>query len=761
VWLLTQKDLSERYTTTAMNRLFNKVPKRKLRPLRNPPPPSSNSSSYISFTKNNNCDGDAPIAIKDNENVRLVSFSGDHDEILKDIFLVTYPSVENSCSLIIDDAFVETEKYNDCSLHDEDEDNSEQNNGDDVENPADLKTYGIHGSNAAEIYEEQRNTVVKGDGCTGVIEEVEENDDDDDDDDDGNDGDDDYISDFDKDDESLYDSSLGNDRVDRCSAVVNILKDKGIERHYSSLAGGGLRATAIKYIIQRTAMLLIWTHDSMTQRDLPLVTKEVLSWFFEVITTHYLLVEKFLTEYLDKLRRFSASTCINYICDFIKAITWFVWFREGRIQEFKIGTNDDRGILYLLQQLKKSLKPSLKKQRLANSLENMIAHRRFPVGGIAKLQVIMTDDIQWAYSIDPYCVSRSRAIYNQFLSILVSALYVFSPQGRVGGIQDIRISQYSALLHDGYTTSSNFKTVGKYLMQPITISAIVKKLLVSYKMVRDMKKNFTSEFFFLTFSGTPHDRLGRLITIYFHKKDSAMKVTTTVLRSMVESEANTLNRKGLISDGDLKSLQNINGHSEKTSEQYYIKQRTFDDVQSGNRIFERISENSISEKDRSERLHDTCQNSKLTPMTYVVSRSDARNTMLSSTQMDTENDINRKRRKIDDSASVSEPIQLSFTTPTRSDRNGSSLEAFSTSSAVNYPPIIEELDCAHNNFDLEEERLRCISNAKNNGSNKNINDQAELNWGLKHPEILDTYRKRNTWTNAELDYIGTLVAKLG
>jgi hypothetical protein len=39
--------------------------------------------------------------------------------------------------------------------------------------------------------------------------------------------------------------------------------------------------------------------------------------------------------------------------------------------------------------------------------------------------------------------------------------------------------------------------------------------------------------------------------------------------------------------------------------------------------------------------------------------------------------------------------------------------------------------------------------------------QTEIIWGSKHPEINDTHRKRNTWTSAELDYIGALAEKLG
>jgi hypothetical protein len=91
---------------------------------------------------------------------------------------------------------------------------------------------------------------------------------------------------------------------------------------------------------------------------------------------------------------------------------------------------------------------------------------------------------------------------------------------------------------------------------------------------------------FLTFEGLYNDQLGRLITQYF--SPWSLHITSTTIRSLVETEANILKKRGDISTTDFSSLQNIGGHSEKTSEEYYIKERTCDDIEAGKRIFDKL-----------------------------------------------------------------------------------------------------------------------------------------------------------------------------
>lgn len=153
------------------------------------------------------------------------------------------------------------------------------------------------------------------------------------------------------------------------------------------------------------------------------------------------------------------------------------------------------------------------------------------------------------------------------------------------GIQDMKLNQYSSLLK-GYATSSNFKTVGAFLYQPVTISDNTRELLeVYYNRVRPKDSN--SEFLFLTFHGDSHRRLGRLTSKYFSDK-IGMNITTTALRSLVATEAATLHKKGSISDEQFHSLHTITGHSDRIAKEYYIKESISNNVYNGNEAFKKL-----------------------------------------------------------------------------------------------------------------------------------------------------------------------------
>ena len=153
------------------------------------------------------------------------------------------------------------------------------------------------------------------------------------------------------------------------------------------------------------------------------------------------------------------------------------------------------------------------------------------------------------------------------------------------GIQDMRLNQYSSLLQ-GYATSSNFKTVGSFLCQPVTISENARDLLQVY-VHKVRPKTSQSEFLFLTFYGDHNKRLGRLTTQYFSDK-IGLKITTTALRSLVATEAATLHKRGTITDEQFQSLHTITGHSDRIAKEYYIKESISSNVYNGNEAFRRI-----------------------------------------------------------------------------------------------------------------------------------------------------------------------------
>jgi hypothetical protein len=213
--------------------------------------------------------------------------------------------------------------------------------------------------------------------------------------------------------------------------VYTVLVKKGMQDHFESVLGGGIKKDVAKYVLKRTAELLIWTYQHKSKGDLE--EDSVMHWFQTLILDDYILVEPFSSKYLSGYRQLTPSTCLNYITDFVKAVNWFIWFRDNRDTEYKTEGASAGGILSICSKLKKSYKPCLRKQRLNKTLEHLVESDHFPSGGLVQLQEEMVDDIKWAKDINEHLVRTCHQSYNKFLSILIGAMYCESPQGRIGG----------------------------------------------------------------------------------------------------------------------------------------------------------------------------------------------------------------------------------------------------------------------------------------------------------------------------------------
>jgi len=223
-----------------------------------------------------------------------------------------------------------------------------------------------------------------------------------------------------------------------CTSVGKILIDKGMVKHFNSLCGGKQKPVVLKYIVRRTSQLLVWTYFCHFLTHLN--TDSVIQWYADLIENQYMCLERFVSIYLDDMRGLSASTCYNYLCDITKSFKWFIWYRHDRGNEYPVEGISAGGFADLLSQLRKNLKPAQQKQRVANTLRNMVANHRFPKGGIHELRQHLEDGIQWAISVAPATVISRKIDYNRFLSIIVNALYLFSPQGRIGGKNCLHLS---------------------------------------------------------------------------------------------------------------------------------------------------------------------------------------------------------------------------------------------------------------------------------------------------------------------------------
>src|SRR5690606_14961576 len=116
----------------------------------------------------------------------------------------------------------------------------------------------------------------------------------------------------------------------------------------------------------------------------------------------------------------------------------------------------------------------------------------------------------------------------------------------------------------GYCTTDQFKTRDRWGLQPVTLSAVTHTLLTQYmNFVRPAACTsaapLSNDPLWLRFDGSPDAHIGLRLTAFF-KKELRLHITTTSIRSLIETTFDTLHSQGVISTQQRASVSNINGH---------------------------------------------------------------------------------------------------------------------------------------------------------------------------------------------------------
>ena len=170
-----------------------------------------------------------------------------------------------------------------------------------------------------------------------------------------------------------------------------------------------------------------------------------------------------------------------------------------------------------------------------NTVEALIEKKRWPPGGLPELQKAIESEIKWVEAVAQQSAPLNQATYSRFMQILCGAAYCFSPQGRVGAIEDLKNSQYQELLREGYVLSSKFKTAAKYGYQPITTGSIFSKLLTFYvNKIRPNMLTQQSDPLLINYTGTKKFLILPAVKQLFNRT-LGLHMTTTNVRSLVET----------------------------------------------------------------------------------------------------------------------------------------------------------------------------------------------------------------------------------
>lgn len=354
------------------------------------------------------------------------------------------------------------------------------------------------------------------------------------------------------------------------AGIVQVLQQQGYGYHLVNKLGGNRKDIDAYTSIRINAEFLEWSYYYV-HRSYAADGPTVLRWLAKIIRRRYQLLSAF-TDHLTTERHLKAPTIRNYAMEVSKCCSWFVLFYTG-------GTRLDPASLAGIQQVTRAVctaaRRADKRARCEDQRSSMAAQvllRRMPAGGIDELQDAVRNELPWVRDLENKTIDRDS--YNRFMGIMYAALYAFSAQGRQSGVMDMKYHQLNDLLDDGYANSTKFKTAQAFQYQSVTSSGVFDFLLRIYAMhvrtsVVPLEEDPAAPLF-LTYNGQPENRLGKRLTTFF-KRTMELHVTTTAIRSLVETMTDEMYMKGKITKEGKESVQHINGHSSRITQDYYVR----------------------------------------------------------------------------------------------------------------------------------------------------------------------------------------------
>ena len=357
------------------------------------------------------------------------------------------------------------------------------------------------------------------------------------------------------------------------TAVAALLVDAGM---HIFLYSCNKSKESSKLLIQRCAQFIVWSYSVEYNAQMIPTEENVTSWFGRLALEKYGHLLAF-AEYLLHKRNLAPSTVRNYASDVEKLFSWGSLFAPA---SFKQPINSDEGIRAVAEIVRANQAQKHRHEHSENTWAAQVKHRRLPVGGLADLQAAVLEELAWARSVRRCDIDD--VAYRTFVQLTVSAVYVFSANGRQSGVADVRMGQVQEMLDNGYATTSKFKTNQKYGYQPITLGDVSKELVHLYvSVVRPQVCRQhpvqAEDHVWLTYRGEPDLTIGKLVTTFFIRK-RALSVTTTGIRGLVETEMHKKFKNGEISEVEKNAVHNINGHTSETTRDYYLFEDRADDV---------------------------------------------------------------------------------------------------------------------------------------------------------------------------------------
>ncbi len=406
--------------------------------------------------------------------------------------------------------------------------------------------------------------------------------------------------------ESPYASSCGKSNVEEyrkcCKHVKDQLITHGIESYLLSSYGGEATEKVAKTLIIRVTDMLIWTYEQHHKASWD--GTNALLWFKAFIVNHYILIGQYV-EHLTVSKNRTAATILHILNDVKKAVIWIVVYSSPKNYNCNLHIQHDQmeSLFHLISVFSRNLNRKIKKDRCGsnrNTFAGIVFARQLPVNGMKGLVETWRNQEPWIKTFVSKVQNEKwsyidKEDYEMFLQILFAGLYVFAPQGRAGGIAELRCQQASEMLSRGFTQTNKFKTNSVYGYQPVLTTKETRKILHNYvycirpKICGSPTNSLPDSPLWLLYNGCGvkgSDVSSRVRRFFL--RTMQLNVTTTNIRKLVEIQCEKAKREAIISETEREAVKNINGHSSQTVKDYYLLLDRNEDAKNGTKAFRKI-----------------------------------------------------------------------------------------------------------------------------------------------------------------------------
>ena len=281
------------------------------------------------------------------------------------------------------------------------------------------------------------------------------------------------------------------------TAIINHLNDNGFYQHFKSVQGGSYEDSCIKTSIRRVARFLSYTYSSLHHHEI-LQPEYVNDWVLQILTKHYYTLFPNYVNYIGTVLHKAPNTILIELMDLKKFIHWFVYYRSSDKEMPRSLDHID----CIISNLSKYQRKLLKRRRSdAPDMDDLVNNRSLPKGGLKELKDVLESDLEWFHNLKHTSGIIEAMAYKHFMGMLYSSLYVYSPQGRISAIGDLKLMHADDLLTNGYVLSTRFKTNAEFGYQPVTIAEVSMNLLSFY--IKSLRPQIAKNSLYLKSDNSP------------------------------------------------------------------------------------------------------------------------------------------------------------------------------------------------------------------------------------------------------------------